>query len=228
MLAMVIFDFDGVIADSEPAHFQMFRQILQPQGIEFTWSNYCEKYLGYEDEECIYRVLTDCGHQPSRALVTELARRKSLEFARYMEQNCVIMPGVPQLLADLRAHDVICSICSGALHREVLSILKQAYLEGFFAQIVAADDVTAGKPDPQGYRLTLTRANANLDGQTQIQPSQCLAIEDSIWGIQAAKAAGMACLAVTTSYPQENLVGADLIVKDLTCVDTARLSKLLP
>lgn len=227
MLRMVVFDFDGVIADSEPAHFEMFRKILQHEQIDVSWQDYCGKYLGYDDLECFAHILSDHGAATPTERITELAQRKSKEFARYLKDHCVIMPGVQAFLTDLRKHDIICSICSGALSSEIEFILKQAQLHNFFEVIVTAEDVAAGKPDPQGYRLALTWTNSRLDHQKQIRPDECAVIEDSLWGVQAAQGAGMFCLAVATSYPAEMLTAADAVVKDLTCLDAARLGRML-
>ena len=227
MLRLIIFDFDGVIADTEPAHFEMFRQTFENEGIRFQWDQYCEKYLGYDDRECIEHVLRDHRREPSSALINRLATLKKQKFAQYLHHHSVIMPGVADLLAGLLADGIVCSICSGALRPEIEFILEQANLQPNFAGIVAAEDVQAGKPDPQGYHLSLARTNALLDGQPEIDPAHCLVIEDSLWGIQAAKAAQMHCLAVTTSYPAEMLKLADTVVKDLTCANSSYLQKII-
>jgi beta-phosphoglucomutase-like phosphatase (HAD superfamily) len=115
MLRLVIFDFDGVIADSESGHFETFRQVCQEDGINLTWEQYSQKYLGYTDTECIVNILEDFGHEPTPARIDDIFRRKGVLFARYIEQNSIILPGVVNLLQDIHSHDVICSICSGAL-----------------------------------------------------------------------------------------------------------------
>ena len=227
MLRLVIFDFDGVIADSEPAHFEMFSLTLLSEGIHLSRADYYEKYLGYDDEDCFTRVLADYGRPSSTELVSRLAQKKQTELAHYMEGNCVIMPGVKELLDDLQGNKVRCAICSGAVHSEIEFILKQAQLRDYFIQITSADDVSTGKPDPQGYQLSLSSTNALLNHEQPIEPSECVVIEDSTWGIQAAKAADMSCLAVTTSYPKEHLCEADLVVDNLTSVNTILLKKML-
>lgn len=227
MLRMVIFDFDGVIADSEPAHYEMFRRVLKEKKIDLSWEQYCQKYLGYDDYECVENILKDYGHSPLSALINELVQGKQKNFAEYIQNNCLILPGIKELLEDLRQNQIICSIHSGAIRSEVESILEQARLRNHFEEIVTADDVTHSKPHPEGYCLCLSKVNHRLPFGAPIQPQQCIAIEDSIWGILSAKAAGMFCLATETSYPAEQLTEADKIVRDLTNIRTRQLQQML-
>ena len=226
-LRMIVFDFDGVIADTEKSHFEMFRQSLLNEGIELTWPEYCEKYLGYSDIECFKQVLTDKGRQYDSETIERIFQRKKVLFARFIEQNSLIIPGVRRLLEELRSENIICSICSGALTEEIEFILNKERLRDFFAFIVSADDVSQSKPDPEGYRLCLDRINAADTGRMKVLAGQCVVIEDSIWGIQAAHAADMRCLAVGTSYPVEKLREAEMVVNNLTQVNTALLRKII-
>lgn len=226
-LRMIVFDFDGVIADSEKAHFEMFRQSLLDEGIELTWPEYCEKYLGYSDLECIKQVLTDKGQQCDSETVERIFQRKKALFAHFIEQNSLIIPGVRRLLKELRSENIICSICSGALTEEIEFILNKERLRDFFTFIVSADDISRSKPDPEGYRLCLDRINVTDAGRTKVPAGQCVVIEDSLWGIRAAHAADMRCLAVGTSYPVEKLREAEMVVNNLTQIDTAMLRKII-
>ena len=227
MLRLVIFDFDGVIADSEPVHFEMLRQTLATQGVTLNWNDYKARYLGYEDFECIARILKDRQEPASDVRVTELARQKTRRFAQHLADQCVIMPGVRPLLERLRQERIGRAICSGALRREIEAILEHNRLREFFDEIVAADDVAAGKPDPQGYRLSLERVNQRQLYPPAIQPGECLVIEDSMWGIQAARGAGMPCLAVTSSYPAAELRQADAVTASLEGLSADYLRTIL-
>ena len=115
MLKLIIFDFDGVIADSEPAHFEMFRRILGEGGLDLTWKQYTENYLGFDDFNAFTQILKsrDLPHSPE--LVTQLCRKKEEKFAKYLQDKSVIFPGVKDLLQDLAKHQVPCSIYSGAI-----------------------------------------------------------------------------------------------------------------
>ncbi|MBN1846683.1 MAG: HAD family phosphatase [Sedimentisphaerales bacterium] len=227
-LGLVVFDFDGVIADSEPVHFESFRRVLERRGLDLSWLEYQQRYLAYTDREALVRILSDRGRPAQAEQIEQLIREKQRDFARVMPDHCRPLAGVPELLANLRDQRIACGICSGAIRQEIATFLRQAELEGFFAFIVAAEDVVRGKPDPQGYRLCLQKAAdlGGFDGSGPL-PGECLAVEDSIGGIQAAKAAGMACLAVTGSYPADQLGLADRIVEDLSGVNTAFLRQIV-
>lgn len=227
MLRLVMFDFDGVISDSEPAHYEMFRQVFEAEGIVVTWPTYCEKYLGYDDQDVARHVLTDFGQAFDDARIAEICEKKKQAFADHIKNHCVILPGVQELLDDLRSAQVPCSICSGALRSEILEILKMAELGDYFQLVVAADDVEKSKPDPQGYLMCLEQTNQKLGHNPVIGTHECIIIEDSMWGIQAASAAGIHCVAVTTSYPKDALTAADTVVKDLTELTAAKLQHLL-
>ena len=230
MLKLVIFDFDGVIADSEPAHFEMFRRILGEGGLDLTWQQYTENYLGFDDFNAFTQILKsrDLPHSPE--FVSQLCRRKEEKFAKYLQDKSVIFPGAKDLLLDLAEHQVTCSIYSGAIRSEIEFILSQANLSSFFTTIVSVEDVQNPKPHPEGYSMTLEKTNQLLKNNSQnhpILPGESLVIEDSGWGITSAKQANMFCLAVEQTYPASYLNDADRIVKDLTQVNTDLLRQFV-
>ena len=226
MLELVIFDFDGVLADSEPAHYEMIHNTLKEIGLYLKWDAYCEKYLGYDDFDCFSAVLTDLGQDSGRSQVEQLCRRKRELFAQHLRAHSVLFEGVGRLLEELKQAQIPCSIYSGAIRPEIDFILSQENLTSYFIDIVTAEDVTCGKPDPEGYLLSLKQSNQTLNGGQSITPDQCVVIEDSTWGISAAKAAGMKCLALETSYPAKMLTEADRVVKSLSQVEVAQLKEL--
>ena len=228
MLRAVIFDFDGVIADSEPAHFEVFRRVLAAEGVVLTWEAYTERYLGYDDVECVEHVLLDAGQACSKERAKAVAQLKIDQFVDYLRDHYVIMPGVEALLADLRGAQVACSVCSGAWRHEVEFILREAQLIDRFEVIIGADDVKASKPDPEGYVLAVKRTAEALGSDGGLQVGECVAIEDSVWGIKAAKGAGLKCLGVTGSYSRAELAGvADAVADGLGEVTAAMLGRLL-
>src|SRR5256886_9611509 len=112
------------------------------------------------------------------------------------------------------------AIASGALRREIALILAQAGLTRAFAAIVSAEDVEEGKPSPAAFLGALERLR---EGAPDLAAEQCLVVEDSRAGVEAARRAGMRCLAVTNSYPAEALAAADLVVRSLEEVGRERL-----
>ncbi len=215
MLKVVIFDFDGVIADSEILHFRAFNRILAQFDFQIQKRDYYQKYLGLTDKDC-YKTLIQEGYLPvSEDQVPDLVAQKKVVYKQFAESDGHIIDGVRSFLGLLNHHGITKAICSGALEAEIQLTLAQAGLENEFVTVVAADHVSVGKPDPEGYNLTLTQLQ-ELD--PTLTTSQCIVIEDSHWGLEAAKAAGMKTIAVTNSYPAEQLSMADNIVSSLDLI----------
>jgi len=212
MVKAVIFDFDGVISDSEILHFRAFNKILAQFGFQIEKPDYYLKYLGLTDKDC-YKTRIKQGHLPvTEENVPELVAQKKVVYQKLAESDGHIIDGVLPFIDLLNHHGIIKAICSGALEAEIRYTLSQAKLEDEFITVVAADHVMVGKPDPQGYCLTLTQLQ-ELD--CTLTTGQCIVIEDSHWGLAAAQAAGMKTIAVTNSYPAEQLGMADKIVANL-------------
>jgi len=209
MLLAVLFDFDGIIIDSEPCHYRSLVELLAPFGAALTWEEYRGRYLGLPDYECIYQILSDAGHQPDESLMQSLFERKAQVFDCFLRHHCELVPGVFAFITALQRRGISTAICSGALRHEIYFMLERYGLENLFPVVVAAEDVTRCKPDPQGYQLCLERLNTHLRLADPITPEQCLVVEDSTRGIAAAQAAAMPCLALATSYPRDQLLHAD-------------------
>jgi len=226
-LRLVVFDFDGVISDSEPAHFEAIRNTLKSIGIDLTWEQYCSTYLTYTDREAFQKVLQDRKREPTQDIINELVEKKRIEFAHFLDSNLKIMPGAPELLADLNKYQIPCGICSGSIRSEIEFVLRQTDLFQFFRFIVASEDVSRNKPDPQPYLLSMQLGREFVNGDRELSPLECVVVEDSFGGIQAAKAAGMLCLAVTNSYPADKLQQADKVVDELTEVNADFFRQLI-
>ena len=220
MIKVVIFDFDGVITDSEILHFRAFNEILSQFSFQIEKPDYYQKYLGLTDKDC-YKTLISEGHLPiNEDQVPELVAQKKVVFQQLAESEGHIIEGVRPFLDLLNHHGIIKAICSGALEAEIRHTLNQARLEDEFVTVVAADHVSIGKPDPEGYCLTLSQLQA-LD--PALTASQCMVIEDSHWGLEAARNAGMKTIGVTNSYPAEKLTLAHHIVARLDQITAADL-----
>lgn len=226
-LRLVVFDFDGVITDSEPAHFDAFRRVLKSIGVNLSWEQYCKTYLTYTDRQAIQKVLLDLGRKPNQDEIDELVEKKQKKFAEFLESNLKIMPGVSELLQNLQKNQIPCGICSGSIRSEIESFLQQTNLQKYFRFIVSADDVKISKPNPEAYLLSMEIGREFCNAEKVLEPGECIAVEDSVGGICAAKAAGMLCLAVSNSYPAAQLQKADLVVDELAVVDTKFLRQLV-
>jgi len=227
-LEAIIFDFDGVIVDSESVHFRLFRDLLAEHGIVLTREDYDAVYLGMDDRECFTTILEAHGKDATRPQVSALIERKSALLVSELTRRVPLLPGVDHLIRGA-ASLVPLAICSGALRREIEAMLRMAGLFEAFVGIVSAEDVVRGKPDPEGYRAALALLHRSIPRDSKINPRACLVVEDSIAGIGAARAAGMRCLAVTNSYPAEALrtAGADVVVTTLEGDPLARVPPLI-
>jgi beta-phosphoglucomutase len=202
----IVFDFDGVLADSEPIHFRVYRELLARSGVTLTKEEYCAKYLGFDDEGAFREMAADnkllLGDEEIELLIAEKARR----FEAIVSGTNVLYPTAVSCVERLAATWPL-GIASGALRADIDLMLKGAHIADRFRFIVAAGDTDATKPAPDPYLKA-----AELHG---VPPPACVAIEDSHWGLKSAKAAGMRTIAVTHTYPREALGEADCVVDSL-------------
>lgn len=217
----IIFDFDGVIADTEPLHFEGLRQTLADIGISLTEPDYYEHYLGFDDRGCIVEALRINRRPATEPTVRDLMQKKAAAYLASVRNHLVLFPGVKEFVEEAAATYPI-AIASGALRPEIELILEQAGIRKAFRYITSAEDVTKSKPNPQPFLHALAGLNSQGTGST-LTPDTCLVIEDSLPGIRAAKAAGMKVLAVTNTHTVQDLHEADAIRSSLR---DARLTEL--
>ncbi|MDP3938418.1 MAG: HAD family phosphatase [Deltaproteobacteria bacterium] len=218
MLRAVIFDCDGVIADSERSHLRAFQRVLSEEGLTLSEEDYFARYLAMDDRGCFTAVYRDAGRQLDGGLLRDLISRKAACYLDEVKGGVELVPGAVDLARGL-ARLFPCAIASGALRHEVEMVLEAAMLTASFTTIVTAEDVSRGKPDPESFVTALARINAATGASPPVLPADCLVIEDSRHGIAAAHAAGMPCLAVATSYPAEELAEAEMVVKGFVGFD---------
>ena len=217
----VLFDFDGVLVNSEPLHYRALRGCLLPEGIDVGEEEYARFYLAYDDWQAIRVALERHGIPGDAARVQALAERKADLFDELLA-TVPLFPGARELVVSL-AREVPLAIASGALRSEIERILQPSGLRPFFEAVVGAEDVERGKPDPEPY-LT---AMAHLRGRVpQLRPQDCVVIEDTMAGIASALAAGMKVVAVAQTYPAGELRAANLVVDSLAALDASGLRQL--
>ncbi len=223
MLCAVIFDFNGIIVDDEPIHYKLFQRVLGEEGIILTEDAYYARYLGFDDRGAFIAGFRDNDRSLTDQKLSELIARKALYYQDAIRNHVVIFPGVKTLIYEL-APSVPLAVASGALRHEIATILTTAGLLNYFQVIVSAEDVKQGKPEPEIFLRVLAKLNAGAS--PQIQPANCIVIEDSKEGIRGARQAGMKCLAVTNSHPAELLGEANAVVKSLEEVTLPFLQQL--
>jgi beta-phosphoglucomutase len=224
-LRAVVFDFDGVIANSEPLHFRALHEVLAETGVTLLEHDYYARYLGFDDVGALRAIGDDRGAPFGRDELASLAARKADRFEALGGAAAVLFPGAAAAIRRA-ARLVPIGIASGARRDEILRVLDTAGLTDLFAAIVAAEDVTRSKPDPAPYVLAV-RLLASTAGGDTIGPADCVAIEDSRWGIESARQAGLRTIAVTHTYDLSELGAADLVLDSLESLDLDSVSRQL-
>jgi len=222
-LQAIVFDFDGVIADSEPLHLRAFQQILAEERIELSAADYYSRYLGYDDVGLLQALAVDRAVTMTDRQVTELVARKGARLQQMLHDDHVLFPGAVEFIRRAAA-EVPIAIASGALKPEILSIIEAAGINELFTTIVAAGDTPQSKPSPAPYRLAFDQLRAKSG--RELDPRRCVAIEDSRWGLESAQGAGLRCVGVTNSYPANELPQAELVVSGLEALTLTALDRL--
>jgi beta-phosphoglucomutase len=222
-LSGVIFDFDGVLADSEPLHLRAFQQVLATRRITLESTDYYERYLGFDDAGVFRALADDGGWKLTEAALAELIAVKGEHFEALVQQGAALFPGAADAVRRI-ADEVPIAIASGALRSEIEALLSTTDLRHRFECIVASGDTPRSKPAPDPYAkaVDLLRPSTTAAG---LDPEGCfVAIEDSNWGIESARAAGLRCIGIAQTYPADTLHGAHAVLPSIDRLDieTAR------
>jgi len=219
----IVFDFDGVIANSEPLHFQGFHDVLAEEGVTLSRTDYYARYLGYDDAGAFAAISADQRLAWSDDIIARLVDRKAVVLEQLEAEQSVLFPGAAAAIKRLAASGPL-AIASGALRAEILRILEKERLSSYFELVVGAEDAEASKPSPAPYLRAVERLASARTGWPH--PSAYVAIEDSHWGLESARHAGLRTVAVTHTYPADTLT-ADLTVANLDELTWADLEKLI-
>ena len=223
-LEAVIFDFDGVIADSEPLHLKAFQQALAEEGVVLEREDYFSRYLGYDDVGVFAALARDRALAWTDRHITALVARKGTKLQSMLDAGEVLFPGAAAFIRAAAA-EVPIGIASGALRHEIVQIVESAGLDALFGVIVAAGDTPEGKPSPAPYLLAFEQLQ-QVAGRP-LDRRRCVAIEDSMWGLESARGAGLRCVGVTTSYGAAELACAELVVDGLRTLTIPLLDELV-
>lgn len=201
-LKAVLFDFNGVIINDEPLHEKLIEQILIEENLRPIPGEFQQVCLGRSDRVCLTELLNRRGRVVSESYLIQLMQRKAQAYQQQLEkmQKLPLYSGLDDLIFQVRSLHLKLAIVSGAMRSEIELVLNRANLAPHFPVIVAGDDITTSKPEPDGYLLAVERLNQEYP-DLQLQPSECLAIEDTPSGIQAAKRAGISVVGVANTYP---------------------------
>ena len=212
----VIFDFDGVLADTERLHLLAFQEAFRQRGWTLTDAAYFDRYLGFEDRDLVRAFTIDSRLAVTRGDEDAILAAKAQSYERRVSRGSVLFAGAAPAIARLGAGYHL-AVASGSMRAEIEHILGT--LAQAFVAIVGADDVTRSKPAPDVYLTALAR----LD----IPAARAVAIEDSRWGLTSARTAGLRTIGITTSYPAATLGTADRVVASLDDITVEVIEALM-
>ncbi len=221
MMKAIVFDFDGVVADSEPVHYQAFMEIGKGLGVAFDYQHYLLHYIGYDDRDAIKTMLEAAGMPTEATHIAELCRQKQDVFERLVSQGAAAIPGALELVDEVFGQLPI-AIGSGATTLDIELMLMGLGRRDCFEVIVSADHVSRSKPDPTTYRMAVQQL-AERYPEAGLTPGSCLAIEDTAAGIESARGAGLMTLGITTTGPASSLTRAHRVESGLEGVTLATL-----
>jgi beta-phosphoglucomutase len=223
MVQAIVFDFDGVIANSEPLHLTAFQQALADERLTLTADEYYAKYLGYDDVGMLQTLARDRALAADDRWIASMVARKGERLDAMMQGGSVLFPGALDFIRAAAAVVPI-AIASGALRHEIDAVVEGAGLAPLFKAIVASGDTPESKPSPAPYQLAFEKL-CQATGRS-LDRRRCVAIEDSRWGLESAAGAGLRCVGVTNSYPADALTGAELVVDGLRALTMPALDRL--
>ncbi len=218
VLRAVLFDFNGVLVDDEPIHFELLARVLAEEGVELPRERYYDRFLGLDDRASFGAALREAGRPISEAGTARLVARKASYYRdRIRRDGYPFFAGAVELVRRLAAAGLPLGVVSGALREEVEGALSQAGIDRLFKVLVTAEDTREGKPDPEGYRAAVEALNTEPPlPDRMIHPHEVLAVEDSSAGLAAAAGAGLSTLAVAHTYAADTLSDADLVVNRIS------------
>lgn len=211
----VLFDWDGVVVDSSRHHFQSWRELAAEIGRSLTADQFRESF-GQVNRVIIPEIF-GWSHDPGE--VDRLGRRKEELYREIVaREGLTPLPGVRELLGDLEAAGLPRVVGTSTERENIRTALAVMGLESAFQGVVASEDVSRGKPDPEVFRKA-----AEVAG---LPPPRCVVLEDSHHGVEAARAGGMKAVGVLTTHPREKLGEADRFVDTLAELSVAELARL--
>ena len=201
-LKAVLFDFNGIIINDEPIHEKLIEQLLIEENLLMRSGEFRQFCLGRSDRACLKDILAQRGRYVAEGYIDQLLQRKAEAYLRELEalEELPIYPDTRELIVKMGQSYLKMAVVSGAVRSEVEMVLGRAGLARYFRAIVGGDEIKTSKPEPDGYLLAIERLN-QLEPELNLQPEECLAIEDSFAGIEAAKRAGIPVVGVAHTYP---------------------------
>ena len=214
----IIFDMDGVLVDSNPFHLRKWMDLLQAHGIPFNEQELPKVIMGPCNDWIFRRYL---GEDLTREQLDELGEELEINFRREIRPHARAFPGVRRFIEECHAQGIAMAVASAAIAKNVNFLISALGLRDYFRALLTANEITHPKPDPEIYLKAADKLG--------VSPAACVVFEDSFVGIQAAKRAGMKCVALASTFTAEDLrreTHADLIVPSFEAVSIQTLHHL--
>ena len=223
MLRAIIFDFDGILVDSEPLILRLTQEMAAREGWTVTPEEYYRDYLAFDDRGIVGHLYRSHGKPIDPARRDELVAWKAQAYERIIRDGLPPMPGAVAFVQTIAARFTL-AIASGSLRAEIEHLLKKIGLREKFSVLATANDFEHSKPDPEVYLCALARLKELPALLAEpLQPTQCLAVEDAPFGVVAAHAAGLKCLALAHSRPAQELQHAEWVASGFGEVNFAAI-----
>ncbi|TXT58742.1 MAG: hypothetical protein BAJALOKI2v1_310030 [Promethearchaeota archaeon] len=211
----VIFDMDGVLSDNSSAHLKSWQKLADEIGVEFT-EDFFNQTFGQTSIKILQKLMQE---EVEQEKLREWSERKERYYRKIVKDELEPLPGVKRLIEILNDHEFNLAVGSSGPRVNIEFLLEALEIKVYFDVIVGAEDVEKGKPDPEVFLKASDEFNIN--------PRNCVVIEDAPVGITAARRAGMKTIALTTTHEREELQDADLILEDLSYLDIDDIYELL-
>jgi len=225
LLRAIVFDFDGIIVNSEGIIFRLTQEMAAQEGWSVSENEYYTDYLALDDRGIVEHLYRSHRRPIDTARRDELVQWKYRQYQEIIRDGLPPLPGAVEFVRKVAAKYPL-AIASGSLREEIEHLLGKLGLQGEFSVLATADDCERSKPDPQVYRIALKRLQQLPAFRDQpLRAAECLAVEDAPLGVKAAHGAGMKCLALPHSRPPEELRQADWVAREFPEVDLARIEE---
>jgi HAD superfamily hydrolase (TIGR01509 family) len=222
MIRAIIFDLDGTLTDTEPLHLGAFNQVLRERALEILSEDYFARMVGLDDRDCFTTVLREHGQSADAAALAAMIASKTAAYTAMIRTRDVVRPGAERFVRAC-AHRFPLMVATGTLRAEAELILRRAGLRELFLDVLGAEDAERGKPAPDIFIATLGRLGYLLRQHDPVKPHQCLVVEDTPAGIEAAHAAGMRVLAIEATVAADRLAAADFLASGFDAIDLDRI-----
>ena len=210
----VLWDMDGVLVDTGEFHYQSWLVALSDHGVEFS-PRFFRNTFGMNNRGILSLLL---GETLTPELLAEISERKEQSFRQAVQGQVQPLPGVVDWLRQLQETGFRQAVASSAPPANINTLVDELGLRDYFDALASGVDLP-GKPEPALF-LKVARL-------LEVLPEHCVVVEDAVVGVEAAKRAGMKCIALTTTNPAEALAAADVVVKRLDALPADAFQRLV-